>query len=1280
MEGDTKATFLVLISAAESNRRRGYYALAHDYKRAADVLDRVTALHEKLGSASPRAKDLPKWRDESKAWRERAQVERAGPAPSLASAAAGTPVGAVHRAIQLSEAGRSSEALLLLDDALPKLDTATGVDPALAIQANLVAARMYDDALLPTKAEGRLRRAESVAASAYGARDKRRIEPLLRLANHYAHRDEEERAAPHFMSAYDIAVAVAPDKLPESIMGFARVLVARQDPREAIALMEKARPPPARRHLDRLRVHVPGRVHVARGVYEEIDRFDEAEKLLEEVRGLFEPMYRAAPDKLGMFWASYATSVGWHWRKRGDFAKAERFMRESLDIVTKVYPKDSLVTANAEVQPGGGLLGVGRSGALPGPHRALLRSPREKHRAHPRQRLGGAEARLRAGLPHRLREDHDRADPRGERQPAPEPPGDEPGAPHQGPHPGRRHGREPPHPPERRRRHARAPRATRGGAHDAGGARDRGREPERIQKLEEESRGIEAELSGKSAAFEQATREVSIETVRAAIPSGAVLVEIVAFRPLDPLYRKLSDQEPQRYVAFVLHGDGAADPVAVDLGPSDPIDRTAHRLRRGLSDPDSDPRSEASVLYRQVMAPLEPHLRGKTHVVVSPDGALNTVPFAAMRKGDAYLVANYTFTYVTSGRDLLRWGAPSSRTQGLVVMADPAFAMNGTQASSTSPFARIRFPPLPGTATEAEAIHAMFRRSLVLTGKDATEARLKKIERPRVLHLATHGFFLSDASSAVGARGLELDEGVKATVARAENPLLRSGLALAGASTLRGGRGGDGAEDGILTALEAASLDLSGQARGALRVPDGAGRRATRGLRLARAYPGRRGVARDEPLVVDDEATSYLMQGYYARLRDARGRSEALREVQIEMARSKGVGHPYYWAAFIPSGDPGGMTLADEDYAPAPASPGVKRDAPSRPRSVWRDEEKEPFVPSWGEFGFHYLGTTNLRDQADRVGGLVSLAGTVPFFARLTDEGTFRVHDAVAGAIFLGARTSTATEYAGGDSEGALAYGARLGYELALGARMGDLAFFAGGEATYSTFVLGDVKTYGVTTRSSGSCSIRGRRPGAGARHVRPVARRLVGRRGFGQRRPRRLEPPLRPGADEDADHRRARRRRHAGERVAPGVDAGHVRPRGCVLTARAARVVALGGLLTSLGGCLEGDPNPFADAGSATVEGGGGPAGSPSPTDRCSAGSDQRVTLTFLNRTSSDVTVYWVDFDCVERLYATLSPGREHVQPTFVGHPWRLRHAATGAFYKEYTSDDGAAVTVEVP
>ena len=54
---------------------------------------------------------------------------------------------------------------------------------------------------------------------------------------------------------------------------------------------------------------------------------------------------------------------------------------------------------------------------------------------------------------------------------------------------------------------------------------------------------------------------------------------------------------------------------------------------------------------------------------------------------------------------------------------------------------------------------------------------------------------------------------------------------------------------------------------------------------------------------VEDESTQDLMVRYYENLLSGMDRSEALRQVQLEMINSDNYAHPYYWAAFVLTGD-----------------------------------------------------------------------------------------------------------------------------------------------------------------------------------------------------------------------------------------------------------------------------------------------------------------------------------------------------------------------------------------
>jgi CHAT domain-containing protein len=227
----------------------------------------------------------------------------------------------------------------------------------------------------------------------------------------------------------------------------------------------------------------------------------------------------------------------------------------------------------------------------------------------------------------------------------------------------------------------------------------------------------------------------------------------------------------------------------------------------------------------------------------------------------------------------------------------------------------MRFKALYGTAEEAKSLRETLPTAKVLTGDKATESALKQVRGPTILHIATHGFFLSDQprNPVISFDPLMTEYHLLSEqISKYENPMLRSGLALAGANHLDGGDG----NDGVLTAIEAAGLDLGGTrlvmlsacdtAIGVLRNGEG-----VYGLRRAFILAG----AHSEVMSlwrVDDDATQKLVVAYYRRLILGETRSEALRQVQLNMIKSPDRHHPFFWASFIQIGSWQSMKLEAE--------------------------------------------------------------------------------------------------------------------------------------------------------------------------------------------------------------------------------------------------------------------------------------------------------------------------------------------------------------------------------
>jgi tetratricopeptide (TPR) repeat protein/CHAT domain-containing protein len=415
-----------------------------------------------------------------------------------------------------------------------------------------------------------------------------------------------------------------------------------------------------------------------------------------------------------------------------------------------------------------------------------------------------------------------------------------------------------------------------------------------IRQLEAEVEGLEKELARHVSGLGAPRRAlaVQVQEVQERLPGDAVLVEFVKYRHYQPRRGFVLS-----YGAVVLRRSGPATWVA--LGPAEAIDTLVHRACRAAT---SRREGALAQVLRQAWAavwqPLEPALGpGVSTVILSPDSELNFLSFATLLDPDGHLLAEkFDLRYVSSGRDLLLRTRPAGATD-LVLVGDPDYS---GQAGPSAPeagglesprrslaatdLALLEFAPLPGTARECQALADYARgqgwRVEALTRLQASEARLANLASPRILHLATHGFFLPEPAETSGQAGAE----------PSLNPMHRSGLALAGAqATVRAWRSGQappGRNDGILTAQEVGGLSLGGTwlvvlsacetGRGDAQVGEG-----VLGLRRGFAQAGAANLLMTLWPVDDATTAAFMLDFYRAVAADAKA-SAALARVQRE--------------------------------------------------------------------------------------------------------------------------------------------------------------------------------------------------------------------------------------------------------------------------------------------------------------------------------------------------------------------------------------------------------------
>jgi CHAT domain-containing protein/Tfp pilus assembly protein PilF len=445
----------------------------------------------------------------------------------------------------------------------------------------------------------------------------------------------------------------------------------------------------------------------------------------------------------------------------------------------------------------------------------------------------------------------------------------------------------------------------------------------------------------------------SLAAIKEALPPGTALLGFVRFTRTAvavPKAGPAAGRAPGRlswtYAAFVLNGRRSA-PRFMVLGSADAIEPLVSSWMKEAAQSGATPpgaaaetgyRDAGAAMRARVWDPVEKALSGARTIFIVADGAINLVNFAALPVGDhEYLIERgQVFHYLSAERDLLDHGARAAGKPGSLVVGAPDFdaapdaiaqvagmssgAPEGAASTAAPPvavfrgstsacadFTTLRFDPLPAALQEASAVESIWRRAAGrddagttrLTGPLASEAAFKAIAPQRGrLHLATHGFYLGATCGAPGA----------ASTGLGEDPLLLSGLALAGANN-RASAPRD-AEDGILTAEEIASLDLSGvewavlsgceTAVGSIQAGEGI-------FGLRRAFE----VAGADTLImslwkVEDRATLEWMKTLYERHAAGVPVPDAVRDADLAILRArrdKGWStHPFYWGAFVSAG------------------------------------------------------------------------------------------------------------------------------------------------------------------------------------------------------------------------------------------------------------------------------------------------------------------------------------------------------------------------------------------
>ncbi|MCP3982354.1 MAG: CHAT domain-containing protein [bacterium] len=448
---------------------------------------------------------------------------------------------------------------------------------------------------------------------------------------------------------------------------------------------------------------------------------------------------------------------------------------------------------------------------------------------------------------------------------------------------------------------------------------------EDLEKAERDYRELARELVPAAADYDD---------VIDAVPHDAALVAVKQFDRWTGALAPSGDPEARpTYLAFVWHA-GLDAPAVVDLGPAADVDRLVRRWRRDVLSASDAHRRSGAELRAAVWDPIVARTDASRRVFFVPDGALHLVSLAALpTDAERYLIEDGPLLHQLSAeRDLARPVRRRNAGSGLLAMGGPSFDRRARSAGDTGSvfrgeragcrgFSEMRFDELPHAAAEIREISSVWGESdagdaTTLTGDRALESTFKRqAAGKRVIHLATHGFFLGDECTSLGSgRGLKLVEREAAetspSTGGADSPLVLTGLALAGFND-RTARADD-EEDGVLTAEEIGALELGGVdwavlsacGTGLGEIHPGEG---VFGLHRAFLGAGVGTVVMSLWPVADEPTRDWMRELYAARLERGHSTAESLRAAGLRMlsaGRERGeTPHPVYWGAFVATGD-----------------------------------------------------------------------------------------------------------------------------------------------------------------------------------------------------------------------------------------------------------------------------------------------------------------------------------------------------------------------------------------
>jgi len=445
--------------------------------------------------------------------------------------------------------------------------------------------------------------------------------------------------------------------------------------------------------------------------------------------------------------------------------------------------------------------------------------------------------------------------------------------------------------------------------------------PSIFASLIDETEQIEKELSKESSSFLDYKNAMSftLNDIKNKLTSKEVAVDLVSFK-----YYKKTVSDSLVYAAFIVKKDSKA-PKFISLFEEKQLDFLLGRNKIQLDSTRIDKQYLEKTISDLFLKPLEKELQGITTIYLSPSGLGHQIDFAALPLSrNQTLGEKYNLHILSSPAELIDYKVASLDKNNNIELllyggidynkSNPKTEIDKEIVEPASDIAALRtqsgisgFDYLNGTNNEINQIQLKGNlngfTTTVYKESEATEESIKQLDgrtTPYVLHLATHGFFFPDPKQEI-PNDIFAEQGKSKIYKASDDPMMRSGLLLAGANNYWGKSAGNTTtEDGILTASEISNLDLSACQLVVLSACETGlgevkGSEGVFGLQRAFKMAGVKNIIMSLWKVPDTQ-TAELFDIFYSECFAGKTIHEAFQSAQSQM---KAKYSPYYWAGFV---------------------------------------------------------------------------------------------------------------------------------------------------------------------------------------------------------------------------------------------------------------------------------------------------------------------------------------------------------------------------------------------